>query len=229
VEFEIALVSLFIAYHLTSLLVYSGATLGFGTSAHAFLRRYLQVDAYMAITGNLTRWEMFAPDPPRANPFVRVVVEDATGQREDLHFDVYGRRQYPYLFFDRLAKINAWVVRKPEMRTVYAAWACREWERTHGGEPARRVRLENFHTDIPAPDVAQAMGGYHPMLLEVHETGSDTFDCATLPHGQLSPVVRARHGLPPAPEGTFRDVAVTTWWHQGSGAVESTPGGHSQR
>lgn len=208
---EMVLISLFIAFHVTTLLVYSTPGEGLGARVRQVFNRYLEMDGYMELTANATRWEMFAPDPPRGNPFVRVMVEDRWGQVRDLGHEIYGRRVYPYLFFDRLAKINGWGLAVKRHRQAYAAWVCREWEREHGGEPAAAVRLVRFMTEIPPPEVAYAAGGYHPLLLEVKTLSRETFQCRTLPHGQLSPALRARHGFPPAPDGTFQDLEVATW------------------
>ena len=209
--------SVFIAYHVSLLLVHGSPDEGPGKTVRAFFRYHLQMDAYMGLTGNATKWNMFA-DPPRGNAFVRVLAEDAAGKATDMRFDIYGRRQYPYLFFDRLAKINFSMLRVKENRAVYAAWACREWERQHG-VPARRVRLEDFHTETPPPDLAYATGGYHPLLLPVYETRQDVFECATLPHGQWPVALRARVGLPPVQRDDFRDVDVRTWWERAHGQL----------
>ena len=209
--FEGLIVSLFIAFHVATLLVYSTPTGGAGVRVRQLFNQYLEMDAYMAASGNGTRWEMFAPNPPRVNPHTRVLVEDARGRVQDLGHEVFGRRSYPYLFFDRLHKISAWGLNEKPSRMIYAAWHCRNWEREHGGEPAVRVRLFRFMTEIPTPEVAYATGGYEPTLLDTRRITDETFECRDLPHGQLSPALRARLGLPPAPEGTFRDVEFVTW------------------
>jgi hypothetical protein len=69
---------------------------------------------------------MFAPNPPLLNTFTRVLVEDRTGQVSDLRHDIYGRRRYPYLFHDRMGKVNRRLIeQKKEYETPYAAWVCR--------------------------------------------------------------------------------------------------------
>jgi hypothetical protein len=218
-KLEAAILSFFIGFHVTMLLVYSSPGDGVGATVRDFFNRHLEMDAYMAATGNATRWEMFAPDPPVVNPYTRVLVEDRRGRVQDLGHEVFGRRSYPYLFFDRLHKINAWGLSARQNRAMYAAWQCREWERAHGGEPAARVRLVRFMTEIPAPEVAYATGGYQPTLLDVQVLSDELFECGSIPHGQLPPSLRARYGLPPAPEGRFKDVEFTTWRQRVAGAA----------
>ena len=49
----------------------------------------------------------------------------------------------------------------------YAAWVCRRWERDHGGEPARAVRLVGIRTRVPTPAQAYVTMGYDPRGLDV--------------------------------------------------------------
>ena len=186
------------------------------------LDRGLQVRRYMRATGNVQGWKLFAPDPPLVNMFVKVLVEDSAGRVWDLRHDIHGGRAYPYLFFDRMATINRLLFRQPERREPYAAWACRDWERTRR-EPARQVRLVRRWTRVPPPEEARRTGGFEPGRLRINEAPPDAFPCASIPHGQLPNDLRSRYGLPPAPDGTFREVAIATWRHGRPGGARGGP------
>ena len=55
---------------------------------------------------NTQSWAMFAPNPHRSNVFMKVMVKDEAGEIWDLKHDIYGKREYPYLWYDRMGKIN---------------------------------------------------------------------------------------------------------------------------
>ncbi|HKZ05252.1 MAG TPA: hypothetical protein VJU81_07250 [Methylomirabilota bacterium] len=208
--------SLFIAYHLLAVLAHSLPAPG-ARPLRAWLARVAETESYLGATGISWSWGVFAPDPPRRNLFTRVVVVDGSGQEWDLGHDIVGRRAYPYLVYDRMAKINRQMLRQKQYLLPYAGWVCREWERGHGGEGARTVRLLPIYSRIPAPEVAYRTMGYSPAGLNVEEALPEIFECPTIPHGQLPPRLRARLGLPP--QGTaFREVARRSW------AARGTPG-----
>jgi hypothetical protein len=195
--------SLFIAYHAVTLLLHTVPVPAL-RAVRAALDRPLAISAYSALNGNPRGWGLFAPDANQANYFMKVLIEDATGRRRDLQVDFYGRRTYPYLLYDRLASLNRRVAQSEvALRPVYAAWACRDWERTHGGEPAEAAVLIRRWTLIPAPEKAYATMGYHPMGLDPNEDQETRFACATTPGGRLPDALRRRFGLPPQ-----RDPAV---------------------
>ncbi len=196
-------VSLFIAYHLIAVGVHSAPPGGPIPSLQAFFDRHLRTGDYLRAAGIARSWQVFAPDPPRVNAFVRVLVEGVDGEVWDLGHDMLGRRQYPYLFYDRMAKINRQMLRRKDYRLTYAGWVCRDWERTHGGEAARAVRLVPIRTRVPPPGGA----GYDPRGLDVDEAAPEVFPCASTPHGQLPPGLRARYGLPPV-AATLRDTGA---------------------
>lgn len=211
--------SVFIAYHLLAVLAHSLPASG-ARPFRAWLARVVQTESYLGATGISWSWGVFAPDPPRRNVFTRVVVVDRDGQEWDLGHDIVGRRRYPYLVYDRMAKINRQMLRQKEYLLPYAGWVCREWERTHGGEGARAARLLPIYSRIPPPEVAYLTMGYSPTALNFEEALPEIFECSTIPHGQLPPRLRARFGLPP--QGTaFRDVARRSWAARGApGASE---------
>jgi hypothetical protein len=215
---DMLLVSLFIGFHIATLLVYSMPSRGVMSGLNRLLNRYAEMSGYMGLVGNTPSWGMFAPDVARLNAFTRVLVEDRSGQAHDFLHDIHARRRYPYLFYDRMGKVNRRLIERPQQyRAPYAAWVCRDWERTHGGEPAHAVRLVTAWTRIPPPLQAYPTMGYEPRDLPLEQASPETFECASIPHGQLPPGLRARYGLPAAPADAFRDVFVRTWRVQKTG------------
>jgi len=192
------LLSLLIAYHAVSVVLHNAPNVEPVRALHAALDRPLGIRTYMAVNGNPRGWGLFAPDANQANFFTKVLLEDATGRVRDLQADIYGRRIHPYLVYDRLGNLNRRIMQDDAgLRPIYAGWFCRDWERSHRGEPARAVTLTRRWTRIPAPDAAYATGGYHPMALFPNEDRTVRYECATLPGGRLTGELRRRYRLPP--------------------------------
>ncbi len=115
-------VSLFIAYHGTILLVHNLPGKGLAKGVQKKLNQEpklwpwkdrqfgLHAGHYWRATGNTQSWAMFAPNPHRSNIFMRVMVKDKDGEVWDLKHDIYGKRTYPYLWYDRMGKINRRIV-----------------------------------------------------------------------------------------------------------------------
>jgi len=195
------LLSLFIGYHAVTLVLHNLTSLPAVRAVHAALDRPLGITSYMAVNGNPRGWGLFAPNANQANYFTKVLIEDSTGRQRDLQVDMYGRRSYPYLFYDRLANLNRRTAQaETSLRPFYAAWACRYWERTHGGEPAQAAVLVRRWTRIPAPETVYGEMGYHPMGLYPNEDQITRFDCATTPGGRMPNDLRRRFALPARPE-----------------------------
>jgi hypothetical protein len=215
-------VSLFVAFHAVTLLVYtfSSPSAGLSSTLHRLSAEYTQMDGYMRVAGNATSWGMFAPDVSRLNSFVRVFVEDDRGSVWDLRHDIYGRRRYPYLLYDRLGKVNRRLLDR-RLRPAYAAWVCRDWERTHHGDLPRAVRLVTVSTRIPSPDEAYRRMGYDPMSLDLNQEPAETFECASIPNGRLPSSLRARVQLPGGPGEAFQNVSVRTWRTARQGLTQS--------
>jgi hypothetical protein len=205
-------ISLFVIYHVVAVLAFNLPNVPATRSLQFFLNARLGMTDYIWTTGNYQDWGLFAPDPARSNLFLRVLVEDETGSVVDMGHDIYGRRTYPYLVYDRMGKINRRVATGDEYREPYAAWVCREWARSHGGEPPREVRLVNMGTRLPSPDVAYASMGFDPRALPLVTRVPDRYRCADIPQGQLPPFLRARFGLSGHAGIPFRDVTLRTWW-----------------
>lgn len=214
-------VTLFILYHGVILLVHNLPSKGLAKGVQKTLNDKLHADRYWRATGNSQSWAMFAPNPHRSNIFMKVLVKDKDGEVWDLKHDIYGKRTYPYLWYDRMGKINRRIVDQKGYRRHYAAWLCRDWERTHGGESADEVQFVKMWTRIPPPQAVfeRAQGnifkmGYDPNQLELHQREEESIRCKTNRHAQLPPYLRERYGLPEAPERHFKGLHMRTWWDQ---------------
>ena len=209
-------VSAFILFHTVVLLVHNLPTKGLATPLHKWFDKHLDMGRYMRATGSTQSWAMFAPNPHRSNIFMRVEVLDHNGDKWDLKHDIYGRRSYPYLWYDRGGKINRRIVDQAGYRRHYAAWVCRTWEREHGVLPDE-VQFVKLWTSVPTPkELLRITGGkpwlgYDPMKLHLNEREEDAIRCKTTRHGQLPNEIRARHGMEPMPDKHFLDVHDQTW------------------
>jgi hypothetical protein len=217
------LVSLFVLYHTTVLLVHNLPSGGLSKGLHTWFNKHAKMSKYMRATGNTQSWAMFAPNPHRSNTFMRVFVKDQDGEVWDLKHDIYGRRSYPYMFYDRIGKINRRIVDQKGYRRYYAAWVCRDWERTHGGESAVEVQFVKMWTQVPPPEKVFAyrdkatnlpgwIVGYDPMKLHLHQREEDVVRCSTTRQAQLPDHLRERYGLPEAPENHYLPLHARTWW-----------------
>jgi len=212
--------TLFVAYHVTILLVWNTPSTNLGKPLHRFFNEHFYMQKYMRATGNSQSWAMFAPNPHRSNMFMKVLVVDDAGEVWDLAHDIYRRRTYPYVFYDRMGKINRRIIEQEGYRRHYAAWVCREWERTHGGEPAEEIRFVKMWTRIPEPHKVIGAAGwnlgamwYDPDLLPLHQTEEDTIRCNMTRQAQLPEVLRERYGLPPT-DRKFRGLRPNTWYNK---------------
>ncbi len=159
-------------------------------------------------------WGMFAPNPPRSNVFLKVLVTDQHGETWDLRTDVYAEEQkpQPWIWNDRMRKVNRRIIGGESgpnswYRKWYARYHCRQWAREHGGEAPRRVDLVKIWYRIPSPEQTRKRGYYVPEeLLERagHERISYTENCGRAVMGQLPNEIRARDGLPQLDEGEYR-------------------------
>jgi hypothetical protein len=194
------LVTAFIAYHVTVLLVVNLPLRGPTRGLHWVFSRYAGMTAYLETIGGYQHWDFFSPNPPRVNRYVRVLVQDGDGGVTDVRHDSHGRQTYPYLRYDHVRKVNRRLGEDPHYQPGYAAWVCRDWERTHGGRPATEVRLLELSTRIPPPSAGYAGMRYDARALPVEEREIARYPCATLPHARLPDALRHRFGLPASAE-----------------------------
>ncbi|MEM7158814.1 MAG: hypothetical protein AAF799_38585 [Myxococcota bacterium] len=213
--------TLFILYHGVILLVHNLPSKGLAKGVQKLINDKLHANRYWRASGNTQSWAMFAPNPHRSNIFMKVMVKDENGEVWDLKHDIYGKRSYPYLWYDRMGKINRRIVDQKGYRRHYTAWVCREWEKAHDGESAVEVQFIKMWTRIPSPKevIKRSKGnilrmGYDPMKLHLHQREEDTVRCKTTRHAQLPNYLRERYGIEPAPERHFKDLHMRTWWDQ---------------
>jgi hypothetical protein len=199
-------------YHGLVLLVHNLPSKGLSKDLHTKFNEKLQAATYMRATGNTQSWAMFAPNPHRSNMFMKVLAKDKNGEVWDLGHDIYGRRKYPYMFYDRMGKINRRLIEEKGYRRHYAAWVCRDWEMNHGGESLEEIQFVKMWTQVPPPEKVYKHMGYDPMKLYLNQREEESIRCSTSYHGQVPEEIRERLGLPPDQSGRFRDVHVRTWW-----------------
>jgi len=208
----LVLASLFVLYHVLVLLHLTELLVGLATEFNKKLGESLKAGHYMRAASSVQSWSMFAPNPHRSNMFLQVFVELDDGTLLDLKHDMYGRREYPYIFYDRMGKINRRLIEQDRYQRHYAAYVCREWALEHGGQPPVRVQFVKMWTKVPHPAKVIPHGGFDPMQLKLTKEHMPSIECASTVHAQLPDDIRARHGLPPLEPGVFRDVIIQTWW-----------------
>jgi hypothetical protein len=178
------------------------------TKAHESFRFWLET------TQTTQGWKMFAPNPPRSNLFLQVIVIDAQGDRYDLNTDVYhpSQRPIPWIFYTRQRKINRRIAGGEGGRGEwYQHWQgryyCRQWAMEHGGVPPRAVELVKITYPIPTPEELAKEGPYDPAE-RLAKKGAHrvllTVECAEEIEAQLTHVVSDRHGLPRSPVPVMR-------------------------
>jgi hypothetical protein len=168
---------------------------------------------WMRITQTNQGWKMFAPNPPRSNLMMRVLVTDKDGEVYDLNTDVYhpANRPIPWLFYTRIRKINRRIIgaeggKGEWYQKWHARYICRQWALDHGGEAPAQVDLVKVSYAIPTPEDVAKHGPYDPvqrMAGNVNSKHQHTTKCEDI-GAQLPNFIRARHGLPLLPEGEFK-------------------------
>jgi hypothetical protein len=172
------------------------------------------IGTWIRNTTTTQSWGMFAPNPPRANVFLKVLVTDPAGEVWDLGKDVYApeSKPIPWIWNNRQRKMNRRIIGGESgpnnwYRRWYARYECRQWALDHGGETPDKVELVKMSYRIPPPEKTRAQGHYKAeQRLETHghQKVLHTERCATAVMGQLSNEIRARHGLPLVPEEAIR-------------------------
>lgn len=194
-----------------------------------------QFKHWLRTTQTQQGWAMFAPNPPRGNMFLRVVVTDEEGQVFDMNTDVYACfaenatkevcdavYPIPWIFYDRHRKMMRRIGGSEGGNGIwyqkwYGRWVCKEWERTHGGEAADTVKLIKVTYPIPSPDWVWEHGAYDPKT-RFNEKGNEqvihTAHCAREVEAQLDNETRAALGFEPVEEHevkTFKRRNCKRW------------------
>ncbi len=195
-----------------------GCTSKFRESARRVFQPWLMITA----TGQ--GWGMFAPNPPKTNRFLRVLVVDDEGVEWDMNTDVYvpERKPIPWIFNDRMRKMNRRLLGPGvKYRRWYARYHCRKWAQEHGGRIPNQVRLIKLSYQIPSPEQVAKSGPYIPedrLRRRGNERTILTVKCAREVRGQLTNEVRLRHGLPEIDPKAERlwNKQRTKKWHKRS-------------
>lgn len=176
------------------------------------------VGPWLRLTQTTQGWGMFAPNPPRSNVFMKVLVTDAEGNVHDLKTDVYAPEQkpIPWIWNDRRRKMNRRIIggesgQSEWYRKWYARYQCRQWALDHNGETPQKVELVKLSYRIPTPEQTRQKGYYVAEELFERagkESVTHTEHCRTTVMGQLPDFIRARHGLPPLPS----DIKFRPWF-----------------
>lgn len=209
-------VSVFVLYHASILLIWNAPNIELTKAFRKDFLTLVQGYAYFNGAHNNQSWEMFAPNPTRTNNFIRVLVEDKHGELWDLEHDIWEVERYPYVWYSRNGKINRRIDGKKNYQRMYGAWVCREWERTHGGEPAKRVSFVQITTQVPHSADVIKNGGWDQWQAPRKQVEQETIVCRTTTHAQLPNELRERYGLPVLEneDKWFRPIRQKTWWDQ---------------
>lgn len=170
-------------------------------------------------TGTSQGWQMFAPNPPRSNTFMKTVVVLENGDRWDLRNNAYHygergstpSRPSPWIFNDRMRKMQRRMVGKGKWYLRYwADFHCREWMLEHGEMP-KEIDVRKYVNRIPGPKVTsywvpdqfkgrqdRSSGAtvgepYDPRLLKTREHPVQTHKCK---EKDLPVFMKERYGLP---------------------------------
>ncbi len=150
--------------------------------------------AWPTVTGTSQSWKMFAPNPPRANVFMKTVVIGQDGARWNIGNNAYDYRPFPWVWNDRVRKMHRRMVSKGKayLRN-WASFHCREWYLATG-ERAASVEIHKLSTRIPTPEQVATKGYYHPSKLKLHDELLETYACPRA--GDLPPHMKLRLGWP---------------------------------
>lgn len=140
-------------------------------------------------------WKMFAPNPPRANTFMRTVVIDTEGNSYQVGKDHYSERPYVFWYNDRERKMHRRMIGKSRWYLRYwGEYHCRDWALNNDGALPKEVRMYKLKTPIPTPDQLVESGKpsdprerrLETELVETHSCNADV----------LTPVMKQRRGWP---------------------------------
>jgi len=149
-------------------------------------------------TGTNQSWQMFAPNPPRSNTFLKTVVVEADGDRWDLRNNAFHYRPNPWIWNDRMRKMHRRMVGKGKhYLRDWAEWQCREWALATGETPVE-IEMYKITTNIPPPEQVAEKGWYDPRKLKARESHLQSQSCKG--DGELPLYMKERYGLPASDE-----------------------------
>jgi hypothetical protein len=154
--------------------------------------------SWLTVTGTSQSWKMFAPNPPRANVFMKTVVVLKDGTRWNVGNNAYDWRPNPWIWNDRMRKMHRRMVSKGQAYLrPWSNFHCREWYLATGEKPAS-VEIHKLVTKIPSPDQVATKGYYEPAKLKMTDELVETHACALA--GDIPPFMKVRRGIPLTPE-----------------------------
>jgi hypothetical protein len=170
-------------------------------------------------------WAMFAPNPPRRNLMMQVLVTDQNNETYDLNTDIYACFQedadealcdavhpIPWIWYSRTGKMNRRIAggesgKGKWYQRWHGRWVCRQWAHDHEGELPKKVEIYQVTYSIPSPEYVWKNGPYDPKT-RFHEHGKrekvHTTMCLTEVGAQMSNEERARYGFEPVDEKKIR-------------------------
>ncbi|MBZ5715437.1 hypothetical protein [Nannocystis pusilla] len=149
--------------------------------------------SYLSVTGTTQSWNMFAPNPPRANTFMKTVVVLADGTRWDIGYNSYSYRPFPWIYNDRMRKMHRRMIGKGKSYLrPWSFFVCRNWFIDYG-TPAAKVETWRITTKIPTPEQVATKGWYRPKDLKATYELLETHAC--LKGGQLPAFMKQRYGV----------------------------------
>lgn len=166
---------------------------------------------WLSGTGTSQSWEMFAPNPPRSNQFMKTVVVQQDGERWNLANNAFDYRPNPWIINDRMRKMHRRMIGKGKWYLRYwVSYHCRDWA-LRTGEMPKEIEVWSITTRIPSPeavnvwqpkklkgrkDPSGAITGqaYDPRKLHVKETHVQTHQCGK--DARFPLYMLERYGLP---------------------------------
>ncbi len=150
--------------------------------------------SWLSVTGTSQSWKMFAPNPPRANMFMKTVVVLKDGTRWNVGNNAYDWRPNPWIWNDRIRKMHRRMVSKGKWYLrPWANFHCREWFLATGEYPAA-VEVHKIVTKIPTPEQVATKGYYEPSKLKATDELVETHACPLA--GDIPPFMKLRRGMP---------------------------------
>lgn len=148
---------------------------------------------YVSGTNLRQSWKMFAPNPPRANTFMRTLVVDQDGNSFQVGKDHYSERPYVFWYNDRERKMHRRMVGKSRWYLRYwGEYHCRDWALNNGGQLPKEVQVYKLKTPIPPPNaLAEAGKPSNPRKRRMQSELVDTHTCDT---EVITPQMKQRRG-----------------------------------
>lgn len=149
--------------------------------------------SYLSVSGTTQSWNMFAPNPPRSNTFMKTVVVAPDGTRWDIGANSYTYRPFPWIYNDRMRKMHRRMIGKGKSYLrPWSFFVCRNWFIDYG-TPAAKVETWRITTRMPSPEQVATKGWYRPSDLKATYELLETHTC--LKGGQLPAFMKQRYGI----------------------------------